>query len=501
MKLLQAFLRRAAAHKALGKPLEAAEDFEHALRLEPTSKATMAERQTCLEQALQQAGLQNKPPRLAIPIASQSAQQQTQQPSISYTQVPKSQSKRESIGAAQASKEPATQQKSSSSQAVKAPDSSNGNSTSRSSASHQVADTDHPRTSSKPNSNSSGSRASFQYGGGKQPSVVIEELEADEEEQLPQPKVASSSSAHAQRSAATLQSESPQTKVESPSSKPRPKSTADSQPASAHQAKAPSAAQPAAVTVPPAEAAAASPSTAAALAEPESLQAGSKPASLSQSNTTQPASVRSKQRQADTAGLHLGASTAHTDSQTHSIQPSASAVQQPSASQPNTQAAPLAAQAGRTTPLQPGEAVSKLDKGQPSQTPNMSSASALGAREGHSGATASQSHDAASDASVAALAEDAKEGGSGSATASKKDRAASGASVAAAAAAKMPDTDHALKRHKAGDMGASQNEPQQAAAASPQLSTASAENAAAGSALPVPRSGTISLGAQMQNVS
>ena len=37
--LLEAYLRGAAAYKALGKSLEAAEDFEHALHLELTSKA------------------------------------------------------------------------------------------------------------------------------------------------------------------------------------------------------------------------------------------------------------------------------------------------------------------------------------------------------------------------------------------------------------------------------------------------------------------------------
>ena len=473
--LLQAYLRRAAAYKALGKPLEAAGDFEHALRLEPTSKATMAERQSCLEQALQQAGLQNKPPRVAIPIATQSAQQQTQQPSVSSTQAPKSQSQRESVGAAQAPTEPAAQQNPSSFQAAKARDSISSSSN-RSGASRQAAGSNEPQIRSKPSSSSKASVAApkaftsrTQYGGGKQPSVVIEELEADAEEQLPQSKVASSSStSKQQQSKANPQPAAPKPQAASPSSQhhqqssdkpqaPSPqlkvvtspivhqqRSSASPQSASPQQAKAPSAAKPTSAGVLPAEAAAASPSTAAALAEPESLQAGSKPASPMQSNSTQPTSV-SKQQQADTAGLNVAAATAHRDSQKVSIQPLASGAQQPSETQPNnTQAAPPAAQAGGTASFQPGEAVSKLDKGQPTQK-TMSSASAQGARDGHTGV--------------------------------------------AAASADSPATDHAMKRHKAADIGASQTEAQQATAASPQLSTASAGNALAGSGLPVPRSG------------
>ena len=45
---LKAYQRRGAARKGLGRPLPAAQDYEEALRLEPTSKALRAERQACL---------------------------------------------------------------------------------------------------------------------------------------------------------------------------------------------------------------------------------------------------------------------------------------------------------------------------------------------------------------------------------------------------------------------------------------------------------------------
>ena len=45
---LKAYQRRGAARKGLGRPLPAAQDYEEALRLEPTSKALRGERQACL---------------------------------------------------------------------------------------------------------------------------------------------------------------------------------------------------------------------------------------------------------------------------------------------------------------------------------------------------------------------------------------------------------------------------------------------------------------------
>ena len=72
----KAYLRRAAAAKQLGKLLQATEDYEHALRLEPTSKAILADRRSCLDQLLLQQGLQNQNHRVDIPIGQ--AQPQTQ---------------------------------------------------------------------------------------------------------------------------------------------------------------------------------------------------------------------------------------------------------------------------------------------------------------------------------------------------------------------------------------------------------------------------------------
>ena len=65
---VKAYLRRATAVKELGKLLAAAEDYEYALRLEPTSKSTLTDRQACMDQVLLQEGLQGHSPRVAIPI-------------------------------------------------------------------------------------------------------------------------------------------------------------------------------------------------------------------------------------------------------------------------------------------------------------------------------------------------------------------------------------------------------------------------------------------------
>ncbi len=78
---VKAYLRRATAAKELGKLLEAAEDYENALRLEPTSKSTLAHRQACMDQVLLQEGLQGYSPRVAIPIHQKPKQKQDSLPS------------------------------------------------------------------------------------------------------------------------------------------------------------------------------------------------------------------------------------------------------------------------------------------------------------------------------------------------------------------------------------------------------------------------------------
>lgn len=82
---VKAYLRRASAARQLGKLLEATEDYEHALRLEPTSKSTLAERRACLDQLLAQEGLQSQPLRAAIRINHQSAQASATNPSTNAT--------------------------------------------------------------------------------------------------------------------------------------------------------------------------------------------------------------------------------------------------------------------------------------------------------------------------------------------------------------------------------------------------------------------------------
>ena len=78
---VKAYLRRATAAKELGKLLAAAEDYENALRLEPTSKSTLADRQACMDQVLLQEGLQGHSPRVAIPISQKPTQSQDPQTS------------------------------------------------------------------------------------------------------------------------------------------------------------------------------------------------------------------------------------------------------------------------------------------------------------------------------------------------------------------------------------------------------------------------------------
>jgi len=78
---VKAYLRRATAAKELGKLLAATEDYENALRLEPTSKTTLAGRQACMEQVLLQEGLQGHSPRVAIPICQKPVQKQDSRPS------------------------------------------------------------------------------------------------------------------------------------------------------------------------------------------------------------------------------------------------------------------------------------------------------------------------------------------------------------------------------------------------------------------------------------
>ena len=68
---LKAYLRRASACKELGKLLEAAKDYEHALRLEPTSKATAADRRACLDLLYQQEQLQHELPRTPLTLSTQ----------------------------------------------------------------------------------------------------------------------------------------------------------------------------------------------------------------------------------------------------------------------------------------------------------------------------------------------------------------------------------------------------------------------------------------------
>lgn len=77
----KAYLRRASAYKELGQLLEAAEDYEHALRLEPTSKVTVAERRACLDLLFQQEQLQHQLPRTSLTSPAQQPTPSTQGPS------------------------------------------------------------------------------------------------------------------------------------------------------------------------------------------------------------------------------------------------------------------------------------------------------------------------------------------------------------------------------------------------------------------------------------
>lgn len=68
---IKAYLRRASACKELGKLLEAAKDYEHALLLDPTSKATAADRRACLNLLYQQEQLQHELPRTPLTFSAQ----------------------------------------------------------------------------------------------------------------------------------------------------------------------------------------------------------------------------------------------------------------------------------------------------------------------------------------------------------------------------------------------------------------------------------------------
>lgn len=64
---MSACCRRAAARRQLGRLLEAAEDCETALRLEPSNRQAAADRSACVQALLKQEGLQ--PPARATPLS------------------------------------------------------------------------------------------------------------------------------------------------------------------------------------------------------------------------------------------------------------------------------------------------------------------------------------------------------------------------------------------------------------------------------------------------
>ena len=68
----------ASALKEVGKLLEAAEDYEHALRLDPTARDTAHDRRVCLDLLYQQEQLQHEVPRTALPSVAQAADQPKQ---------------------------------------------------------------------------------------------------------------------------------------------------------------------------------------------------------------------------------------------------------------------------------------------------------------------------------------------------------------------------------------------------------------------------------------
>ncbi|GLI60852.1 hypothetical protein VaNZ11_003066 [Volvox africanus] len=66
---VKAYQRRAAAHRQLGASLEAARDWEQALRLEPENRATATDRDASLEQLLSEGKLQPPSRRTAVPVS------------------------------------------------------------------------------------------------------------------------------------------------------------------------------------------------------------------------------------------------------------------------------------------------------------------------------------------------------------------------------------------------------------------------------------------------
>ncbi|GIM13880.1 hypothetical protein Vretimale_16948 [Volvox reticuliferus] len=66
---VKAYQRRAAAHRQLGASLEAARDWEQALRLEPENRATAADRDASVEQLLSERKLQPPSRRTAVPVS------------------------------------------------------------------------------------------------------------------------------------------------------------------------------------------------------------------------------------------------------------------------------------------------------------------------------------------------------------------------------------------------------------------------------------------------
>ncbi|KAL0033750.1 hypothetical protein WJX77_003766 [Trebouxia sp. C0004] len=235
---VKAYLRRATAAKELGKLLAAAENYENALRLEPTSKSALADRQACMDQLLLQEGLQGHSPRVAIPIRQKPIQTQD-----------------------------------SSSSMPEGPHIPNGT------AAHQQ---DHSSSASRMSSEALGKGPSHQaplHRRRAEPSVVIEELPPDEQEEPPRPKASSKLSAvngaHQQAVSASN------------------KSAAPLRPASAAAIGEPAAASKPDPVLP------ASPSSSAAAAAPTTA--------ASRSSSDQPQAVRSKQKavqqlQASTSG-------------------------------------------------------------------------------------------------------------------------------------------------------------------------------------------------------
>ncbi|KAA6423043.1 MAG: hypothetical protein FRX49_07031 [Trebouxia sp. A1-2] len=205
---VKAYLRRATAAKALGKLLAAAEDYENALRLEPTSKSTLADRQACMDQVLLQEGLQGHSPRVAIPIRQKPMQNQDllpprmpegpQIPNGPAAQQQDRSSPTSRMSSQALGKDMGSQQAPHASQQGKP---EIGGSQTLSAEQQQKLHTSQQgraglRSSSSPATPSAGMHAgpSHQaplYRRRAEPSVVIEELPLDEQEEPPKPKASS----------------------------------------------------------------------------------------------------------------------------------------------------------------------------------------------------------------------------------------------------------------------------------------------------------------------